>query len=162
MNELITVKQAALKWNISERRVLVLCKEGRIEGAYKEGKTWKIPANVQKPRDKREHFSCERITEIAKKLPLPIGISSYKDASTEYYYVDKTMLIKDFLDERPKVSLFTRPRRFGKTLNMDMLRVYFEKTDEDMLITPALRYLCMSDITRPSLMVRDNTSISLL
>jgi hypothetical protein len=41
------------------------------------------------------------------------------------------MLIKDFIDERPMVSLFTRPRRFGKTLNMDMLRTYFEKTDED-------------------------------
>lgn len=41
------------------------------------------------------------------------------------------MMIKDFLDERPKVSLFTRPRRFGKTLNMHMLRTYFEKTNED-------------------------------
>ena len=41
------------------------------------------------------------------------------------------MMIKDFLDERPMVSLFTRPRRFGKTLNMDMLRTFFEKTDED-------------------------------
>ena len=41
------------------------------------------------------------------------------------------MLIKEFLDERPMVSLFTRPRRFGKTLNMDMLRVFFEKTEED-------------------------------
>ena len=40
-------------------------------------------------------------------------------------------MIKDFLDERPMVSLFTRPRRFGKTLNMDMLRTYFEKTEED-------------------------------
>lgn len=39
-------------------------------------------------------------------------------------------MIRDFLDECPMVSLFTRPRRFGKTLNMDMLRVFFEKTDE--------------------------------
>ena len=44
------------------------------------------------------------------------------------------MLIKDFIDERPMVSLFTRPRRFGKTLNMDMLRTFFEKTDEDTSI----------------------------
>ena len=44
----------------------------------------------------------------------------------EYYYVDKTLLIKEFLDRKPLVSLFTRPRRFGKTLNMDMLRVFFE------------------------------------
>lgn len=66
-----------------------------------------------------------------KKLPLPIGISDYRKASGEYYYVDKTLLIRDFIDERPQVSLFTRPRRFGKTLNMDMLRVFFEKTQED-------------------------------
>lgn len=66
-----------------------------------------------------------------KKLPLPIGISDYRKASSEYYYVDKTLFIRDFIDERPQVSLFTRPRRFGKTLNMDMLRVFFEKTDKD-------------------------------
>ena len=41
------------------------------------------------------------------------------------------MLIKEFLDQKPLVSLFTRPRRFGKTLNMDMLRVFFEISDED-------------------------------
>lgn len=64
-------------------------------------------------------------------LPLPVGISDYRLASSEYYYVDKTMMIKEFLDERPMVSLFTRPRRFGKTLNMDMFRTFFEKTDED-------------------------------
>lgn len=64
-------------------------------------------------------------------LPLLIGVSDYCIASKEYYYVDKTMFIKDFLDERPMVSLFTRPRRFGKTLNMDMLRTSFEKTNED-------------------------------
>jgi hypothetical protein len=45
--------------------------------------------------------------------------------------VDKTLMIKEFLDERPQVALFTRPRRFGKTLNMDMLRTFFEKTNED-------------------------------
>ena len=65
------------------------------------------------------------------KKPLPIGISDYRMAVSEYYYVDKTLLIKDLLDYHPLVSLFTRPRRFGKTLNMDMLRVFFEKTEED-------------------------------
>ncbi len=67
-------------------------------------------------------------------LPLPVGVSDYRLATAEYYYVDKTMMIRDFLDERPMVSLFTRPRRFGKTLNMDMLRTFFEKTDEDTSI----------------------------
>ena len=65
------------------------------------------------------------------KLPLPIGASNYKVVSTEYYYVDKTLLIKELLDERAAITLFTRPRRFGKTLNMDMLRTFFEKTNAD-------------------------------
>ena len=71
------------------------------------------------------------MSQTTGKRPLPIGISDYRKASSEYYYVDKTLMIRDFLDERPQVSLFTRPRRFGKTLNMDMLRVFFEKTEED-------------------------------
>lgn len=58
-------------------------------------------------------------------------MSDFRLAQAEYYYVDKTMLIKDFIDERPMVTLFTRPRRFGKTLNMDMLRTFFEKTEQD-------------------------------
>ena len=77
----------------------------------------------------------QNMTDISeldkKKKPLPIGISDFKLATTEYYYVDKTLLIRDFLDQKPMVSLFTRPRRFGKTLTMDMLRVFFEKTQED-------------------------------
>ena len=62
------------------------------------------------------------LNSVGKKKPLPIGVSDFKSATTEYYYVDKTLLIRDFLDTKPKASLFTRPRRFGKTLNMDMLR----------------------------------------
>ncbi len=59
---------------------------------------------------------------------LPIGIESFKRIIKEnYYYVDKTKLIKDILDRGGLVNLFTRPRRFGKTLNMSMLRYYFEK-----------------------------------
>ena len=69
--------------------------------------------------------------EKMHKLPLPIGSIDYKEISRECYYIDKTLLIKDILDERTKIFLFTRPRRFGKTLNMDMLRTFFEKTDED-------------------------------
>ena len=68
---------------------------------------------------------------MQNKLPLPIGASNYKLVSTEYYYVDKTLMIKELLDERAVITLFTRPRRFGKTLNMDMLRTFFEKTPED-------------------------------
>ena len=69
--------------------------------------------------------------KMDKKLPLPIGISDYCKVSSKYYYVDKTLLIRDFIDERPQVSLFTRPCGFGKSLNMDMLRVFFERSEED-------------------------------
>ena len=64
--------------------------------------------------------------------PLPIGVENYEEIIEKgYYYVDKTLLIKDLIDLRGKVNLFTRPRRFGKTLNMSMLRYFFEKSDED-------------------------------
>lgn len=131
MSETMMVKEAAMRWNVSERRVSTLCKEGKIEGAVKEGKQWSIPADAEKPADSRVKSGAYIKKSVATKLPLPIGISDYRLASSEYYYIDKTMMIKDFIDERPMVSLFTRPRRFGKTLNMDMLRTFFEKTDED-------------------------------
>ena len=133
MNNTMTVKEAAKLWDISERRVMVLCKEGKIQGAQKEGRFWVIPTNAEKPADAR-YKKSPPVRKTSSRLPLPIGISDYRLAVTEYYYIDKTMLIKDFIDERPMVSLFTRPRRFGKTLNMDMLRTFFEKTDEDTSI----------------------------
>ena len=71
---------------------------------------------------------------MQRKLRLPIGSTNYKEVCTHYYYLDKTLLIKDVLDDGAKILLLTRPRRFGKTLNMDMLRTFFEKTDEDTSI----------------------------
>ena len=60
------------------------------------------------------------------KHPLPIGVEFFKDMVTKpYYYVDKTLMIKDMLDKGGKVNLFTRPRRFGKTLALSMLRTFF-------------------------------------
>lgn len=123
------VRQTAKDWGISETRVAKLCREGKVEGAFKEGKLWFIPETAIKPPDGRMKKGSE--TGEKKRLPLPIGISEYRIASTQYYYIDKTMMIKEFLDERPMVSLYTRPRRFGKTLNMDMLRTFFEKSGED-------------------------------
>lgn len=71
---------------------------------------------------------------MQRKLPLPIGTTNYKKICKKYYYVDKTLFIKELLDEGVEISLFTRPRRFGKTLNMDMLRTFFEKMQEDTSI----------------------------
>ena len=62
------------------------------------------------------------------KKPLAIGVDNYKSMiDRNFYYVDKTMLMKEILDKQGAVSLFTRPRRFGKTLAISMLKTYFEK-----------------------------------
>ena len=60
--------------------------------------------------------------------PLPIGVDEFKKIREDgYYYVDKTLLIKKLIDSKGEVCLFIRPRRFGKTLALSMLRVFFEK-----------------------------------
>lgn len=64
--------------------------------------------------------------------PLPVGIDNFEMLVTRgYYFVDKTMLIKELLDKKGAVNLFTRPRRFGKTLNMSMLQYFFEDARND-------------------------------
>ena len=69
---------------------------------------------------------------MSDKKVIPIGIEDFKEViDRNCYFVDKSLLIKDILDGGSKVTLFTRPRRFGKTLNMSMLKRFFEKTDED-------------------------------
>ena len=66
------------------------------------------------------------------KKALPVGVENFEDiVKSEYYYVDKTMFIKELLDLKGKVNLFTRPRRFGKTLNLSMLRYFFEDTGHE-------------------------------
>lgn len=125
-------KQIATEWGVSDRSVNDMCKKGRIEGAVKVKGAWQIPDDAKKPEDGRvssgKYVKRTAGTEVKS---LPIGISDYVRAQSEYYYIDKTLLIKEFLDQKPLVSLFTRPRRFGKTLNMDMLRVFFEISEED-------------------------------
>lgn len=117
----ISCADAAKIMKSTVRRIQQMCKQGKIPGAIKEGHAWLIPAGVVG-------------INTDERKPLPIGVSDFKIATANYHYVDKTLMIRDFLDTKPMVSLFTRPRRFGKTLNMDMLRVYFEKTSEDTSI----------------------------
>jgi hypothetical protein len=63
---------------------------------------------------------------------IPIGIDDFKDLmQSNGYFVDKSLFIKEIIDDISKVKLITRPRRFGKTLNLSMLRYFFEKTEED-------------------------------
>ena len=115
----LSCAEAAKVMGITVRRIQQMCKQGEIPGVSKEGRSWRIP----------EDAVLLGLGE--RKKSLPIGISDFRTATSHYYYVDKTLMIRDFLDTKPMVSLFTRPRRFGKTLNMDMIRVFFEKTQED-------------------------------
>lgn len=69
---------------------------------------------------------------MSERKPIPIGIEDFKVLiDRQCYFVDKTLMIKELIDSSAMVTLFTRPRRFGKTLNMSMLRRFFEKTDEN-------------------------------
>ena len=124
-------KEIASEWEVPVRTVNDWCKKGKILGAVKVGRDWQIPDDAVRPVDGRVSSGKYAKKKEAKKKALPIGVSDYVRAQAEYYYVDKTLLIKEFLDQKPLVSLFTRPRRFGKTLNMDMLRVFFEISEED-------------------------------
>ncbi|MBS7124392.1 MAG: AAA family ATPase, partial [Coprobacillus sp.] len=62
---------------------------------------------------------------------IPIGISDYRKLrQNDYYYVDKTLIIKEFLEKKSQVTLITRPRRFGKTINMSMMAEFFDITKD--------------------------------
>ena len=93
----ISIADAAKAMNITPRRLQQMCAAGQISDARKEGRRWVVPQELTGMK----HDTPK---------PLPIGISDYKIATSYYYYVDKTMLIKDFLDRKPLVSLFQRPR----------------------------------------------------
>ena len=105
--------ETAKAMGITVRRVQQMCKQGEISGAVKKGHSWLIPENAVWPDSGK------------KKKPMPIGISDFKTATTSYYYVDKTGLISELIRNGGMVNLFTRPRRFGKTLNMSMLEYFF-------------------------------------
>ena len=115
--------ETAKAMGITVRRVQQMCKQGEISGAVKKGHSWLIPENAVLP-DSGE-----------KKKPMPIGISDFKTATTSYYYVDKTALIEQALEKGSEVTLFTRPRRFGKSLNMSMLKSFFEIGTDPTLFT---------------------------
>lgn len=71
---------------------------------------------------------------VKKTKRLPLDIENFKEIRTQqFYYVDKTGIIKDLLENIGKVNLFTRPRRFGKTLNMSMLKYFFDTGSDTTL-----------------------------
>lgn len=126
----ISTKEAARILDLSVRRVVGLCNKNVFDGAVMEGHSWKIPkASVIEYGDisKNENNGD-------KVLSCAVGSTSYREVVKNSYYVDKTLLIRDLIDDKLPVILFTRPRRFGKTLALDMLKSFFEKSEEDTSI----------------------------
>lgn len=75
----------------------------------------------------QEEREGNSLVKSSRGKKLPIGIENFEKIRTEnFYYIDKSMIIKELLDNWGEVNLFTRPRRFGKTLNMSMLKAFFE------------------------------------
>ena len=125
--EYITSKGAAETLGISTRRVVGLCNDGKLNGAVRTGRVWKIPRESVLAYQNSGRLSGS----TARLLSCAVGNTSYMEVVRNSYYVDKTLLIRDLMDDHASVTLFTRPRRFGKTLAMDMLKTYFEKAEED-------------------------------
>lgn len=123
----ISTKDAAKILELSTRRVVSLCNQKTFEGALKERRDWKIP--------EESVYSYRGIVMPEKgnkgRLSYAFGNTPYVDVVKNSYYVDKILLIRDLIDDQVLVILFTRPRRFGKTLALDMLKRFFEKTEED-------------------------------
>ena len=129
----IGTTEAAALLQMTGRRVVGLCSEGKLAGAFKAGRNWKIPMESVKQyrKDAGITLTEEASEEARELLPFAIGNTSFIEISSECYYVDKTLLIRDLIDDHNMVTLFTRPRRFGKTLAINTIKTFFEKTDED-------------------------------
>ena len=129
----IGTAKAAELLHITGRRVVGLCGEGKLPGAYRSGRNWKIPMESVKQYMRISGVTMPEESEAddLRLLPFAIGNTSYIEVSSECYYVDKTLLIRDLIDDHNMVTLFTRPRRFGKTLAISMIKTFFEKAKED-------------------------------
>lgn len=104
-----TCNEKALEWNVSPRSVNDMCKKGRIQGAIKQKEYWLIPDDASRPVDGRVlngKYVKKNMNVKAEIKSLPIGISDYVRAQEEYYYVDKTLLIKEFLNQKPLVIIY--------------------------------------------------------
>ena len=123
----LSVNEIAKEYKIDKSYIVSLCKKNIIE--YEDYS----PANLFIPAKEIEKIlDYYKNIELANLKKYPIGISNYIELREKgYYYVDKTLLIRDIIQADDKVDLFTRPRRFGKTLTMTMLKAFFEKANED-------------------------------
>ena len=122
---------AAAMLGITNRRVVGLCHGGKLTGAVQNGRCWKIPESSIRTYMDQAGIQHAETAARESLLPCAVGNTSYIEMARECYYVDKTLLIRDLIDDHNMVTLFTRPRRFGKTLALNMLKTYFEISSED-------------------------------
>ncbi len=129
MGKYIGSTEAAGLLDITSRRVIGLCRAGELPGAVQNGRRWQIPMDsvLKLAAERREAKGTER----PDVKPCAVGSTSYIEISRDCYYVDKTLLVKELIDDRSMVTLFTRPRRFGKTLALNMLKTFFEISEDD-------------------------------
>lgn len=128
----ISAEEAAVMLQVNIRTVLRYCSNGMLEGAVKGNLSWKIPyvSVLELQSEKRQRKSAKNYT-LMERRKFAVGSSDFKEIVKRYYFVDKSLLIRDIIDDGSKVLMFTRPRRFGKSLAMDMVKTYFERTDQD-------------------------------
>ena len=117
MDKYYTLQEASELKGLSVRRLQQLCTQQKIKSATKINGMWMISDLDDIPARERNRRGAAR---------LPIGLS-YEEACREALVIDKSLLIRDILFSQAKTILFTRPRRFGKSMNLDMLKCFFEK-----------------------------------
>ena len=147
--EYIGTTEAARLLQMTGRRVVGLCSEGKLSGAFRLGRNWKIPVDSVKQymRDTGIEAPEGSKEDVQDLLPVAIGNTSYIEVSSECYYVDKTLLIRDLIDDHNMVTLFTRPRRFGKTLAINTIKTFLSIDPCRVFILSLCSPLRMSNLT---------------
>ena len=123
----LSLNEIVEKYKIDKSYIMSLCKKNIIK--YEDYRPTNIFISIEEIKKLYDYYKNVELSALKK---YPIGVSDYIELRQKgYYYVDKTLLIRDIIQADDKVDLFTRPRRFGKTLTMSMLKAFFEKTNED-------------------------------
>ena len=124
--EFVTSIQKASEWGVTKRMVNYWCALGKIDGAVKEGIRWKIPMDAERPdRYGESSVLIDYVVRIEGKN-VSVGNQSFESIrENDSFYVDKTSFIEQWWESSYAVTLITRPRRFGKTLNLSMMECFF-------------------------------------
>ena len=124
--EFVTSIQKASEWGVTKRMVNYWCSLGKIDGAVKDGIRWKIPMDAERPdRYGQSPVLIDYVVRIEGKT-VSVGNQSFESIrENDSFYVDKTSFIEQWWESSDAVTLITRPRRFGKTLNLSMMECFF-------------------------------------